>query len=325
MVPVAHGNDLGGSIRIPASACGLFGLKPTRGRNPLGPRYGDVLFGWAVEHVLTRTVRDSAALLDITAGPEPGDPYPAPPHTGSWLDALEAPPDRLRIAVDRRTDTGSALGPTALAALEDAVQLLRCLGHEVVEGTLPEVAPDVGSAISKMYGALVDWVVRYWQDELGRVPEPDELEPQTQAFWRGGREVSGGELLIAHMRLQEFSRRVANAFLHPRDGFDLWLTPTVAGPTPALGELVTTSAHDGSARASSWIGIPLVIANLTGRAAMSVPLWTDDDGLPLGVHLLGAAGGEATLLALAAQLERVRPWHRVWPPVSAPCLAHAHP
>jgi amidase len=325
MVPVAHGNDLGGSIRIPASACGVFGLKPTRGRNPLGPRYGDVLLGWAVEHVLTRTVRDSAALLDVTSGPEPGDPYPAPAHAGSWLDALDAAPQPLRIAVDRRTDTGSLLDPSALAALDDGVELLRSLGHEVVETRFPEITAGLGSAIGRMYGALVDWVVRYWHDELGRAPQPGELEPATLAFWNAGRGVTAGELLTAHMRLQEFSRRVAAAFLHPRDGFDLLLTPTVAGPTPALGELVTTSARDGSASVSSWIAVPLVIANLTGRAAMSVPLWTDDEGLPLGVHLLGSAGGEGLLLALAAQLERARPWHRVWPPVSAPCLAHAHP
>jgi amidase len=142
---------------------------------------------------------------------------------------------------------------------------------------------------------------------------------------KAGREVTGGELLMAHMRLQEFSRRVANAYLDPANGFDLWLTPTVGGSTPPLGEMLTTATYDGTSTASSWISLPLVIANLTGRAAMSVPLWTDDDGLPLGVHLLGAAGGEGVLLALAAQLERARPWHRVWPPVSAPCMAHAHP
>jgi amidase len=324
MVPVAHGNDLGGSIRIPASACGLFGLKPSRARNPLGPRYGDVLMGWAVEHVLTRTVRDSAALLDVTAGTDVGDPYPAPAHTGTWLRELQRSPGRLRIGVGRHDDRGRMLDPTAREALDDAITLLRSLGHEVVERELPALSRAEGAEIGMMYGALTEWIVRYWAEELGREPEPDELEPLTQGYWRRGRAVSGGEVLMAHMHLQQYSRRVAEAFEDPARGFDLWLTPTVGGPTPRLGELHTTAEHDGSARASDWISVPLVVANLTGRAAMSVPLWTDDDGLPLGVHLLGASGGEATLLRLAAQLEQVRPWHRVWPPVSAPCLPHAH-
>jgi len=324
MVPVAHGNDLGGSIRIPASACGLFGLKPTRGRNPLGPRYGDVLLGWAVEHVLTRTVRDSAALLDVTAGPEPGDPYPPPPHIGSWLEATRSPSRPLRIAVGRRTDNGDPLHPAAQAAVDDAANLLHSLGHEVVDRELPPITPTLGSAIGTMYGALVDWVVRYWQDELGRDPQPGELEPRTDAFWRAGHQVSAGEMLMAHTRLQEYSRRIAAAYDNPGDGFDLCLTPTVGTSTPRLGELVSTASRDASARASRWISQPLVIANLTGRAAMSVPLWTDDDGLPLGVHLLGTAGGEATLLQLATQLEQARPWHQMWPPVSAPNLMPAH-
>jgi len=281
-----------------------------------------VLLGWAVEHVLTRTVRDSAALLDVTAGPAPGDPYPAPPHTGSWLDAAARPIPRLRIATGRRTGTGAMLGPAALAALGDAADLVRSLGHEVVEGDLPPVSPQVGSAIGLMYGALTDWVVRYWRDELGREPRDEELEPLTRALWRSGRKTGAGELLMAHMRLQRYSRQVATAYDDRDDGFDLWLTPTVAGPTPRLGELVITPSHEGTRNASTWIAVPLVVANLTGRAAMSVPLWNDDEGLPLGVHLMGALGGEDVLIGLAAELEQARPWHRAWAPVSAPRTAH---
>jgi amidase len=325
MVPVAHGNDLGGSIRIPASACGLFGLKPTRARNPLGPRYGDVLMGWAVEHVLTRTVRDSAGLLDVTSGADVGDPYPAPAHAGIWLDEIQRSPGRLRIGVGRRDDRGQVLDPTARAALDDAIGLLLSLGHEVVERELPTLSPAEGAEIGLMYGALTEWIVRYWAEELGREPEPEELEPLTRWYWRRGRAVSGGEVLMAHMHLQQYSRRVAASFDDPAAGFDLWLTPTVGGPTPRLGELLTTPEHDGTAASSRWISVPLVIANLTGRAAMSVPLWTDEQGLPLGMHLLGSFGGESMLLRLAAQLEQARPWHRVWPPVSAPCLAHVRP
>jgi amidase len=324
MVPVAHANDLGGSIRIPASACGLFGLKPSRARNPLGPRYGDVLTGWAVEHVVSRTVRDSAALLDVTSGPDVGDPYPAPAHAGTWLEERRRSPGRLRIGVGRRDDRERTLGPEAMASLDDAVRLLGSLGHEVVEAELPALTAGESADIGLMYRALTDWIVRYWAEELGREPAPGELEPLTERYWRAGRSVTGGQLLMAHMHLQKYSRRLAAAFEDADRGFDLWLTPTVGGPTPRLGDLVTTTEHDGSAAASEWISMPLVVANLTGRAAMSVPLWTDDDGLPLGVHLLGSTGGEATLLRLAAQLEEARPWHRFWPPVSAPCLAHAH-
>ena len=194
----------------------------------------------------------------------------------------------------------------------------------MVDRELPPITPALGSAIGTMYGALIDWVVRYWQDELGRDPQPGELEPRTDAFWRAGHQVSAGEMLMAHTRLQEYGRRIAAAYDNPGDGFDLCLTPTVGTSTPRLGELVSTASRDASARASRWISQPLVIANLTGRAAMCVPLWTDDDGLPLGVHLLGTAGGEATLLQLATQLEQARPWHQMWPPVSAPNLMPAH-
>jgi amidase len=194
----------------------------------------------------------------------------------------------------------------------------------MVDRELPPITAALGSAIGTMYGALVDWVVRYWHDELGRDPQPGQLEPRTEALWRGGQHVSAGEMLMAHTRLQEYSRELAAAYENLGDGFDLWLTPTVGTSTPRLGELVTTATHDAKARASSWISQPLVIANLTGRAAMSVPLWIDAEGLPFGIHLLGTAGGEATLLQLATELERARPWHQLWPPVSAPNLMPAN-
>lgn len=326
MVPLAHGNDVGGSLRIPASACGLFGLKPSRGRVPLGPRYGDGFGGMIAEHVLTRTVRDSAAVLDVTAGPAPGDPYWAPPHHGSWLHETEHPPGRLRIAVTRRTPDGELGHPDVVAAVDEAAALLTELGHVVLDRDLLELTPEVGAAIGTMYGAATDWVIRYWAEELGREPRPEELEPVTRHYWEQGTSVRGGELLMAMTRIQQFSRELA-AVTDGTDGFDLWLSPTLAEPPPRLGEMVPTGADPSAAleRAARFAAFPLVVANLTGRAAMNVPWGWSEDGLPVGIHFLGAFGGEGTLLRVAAQLEQARPWAEVWPPVSARCLGHHHP
>jgi amidase len=316
MVPVAHGNDAGGSIRIPASACGLFGLKPTRARNPLGPRYGEAFGGMVVEHVLTRTVRDSAALLDVTSGPAPGDPYFAPPHEGTWLAETEREPGRLRIAVTRVTPEGRPVDPECLAALDDAVELLTRLGHEVFERDLVELTPQVGSAIGRMYGASLDWVIRYWTREIGRGPRPDELEPLTRLYWERSKAVSGGELLMAQTTVNDFSRAVAAAM----GSFDLWLSPTLSTLPPLLGAMAATEEDPTAAEQASaaFVAFPLITANLTGRPAMSVPLFRTGGGLPVGVHLLGQFGGEALLFRLAAQLEQARPWADVWPPVSVP-------
>lgn len=324
MVPVAHGSDAGGSLRIPASCCGLFGLKPTRGRNPLGPRYGDVFGGMVAEHVLTRTVRDSAALLDVTAGPALGDPYFAPHHDGSWLGELDRPPERLRIAVSRCPAEGRPVHVDCLRVLDDTVDLLTSLGHTVVERELTELTPEVGSAIGRLYGAGVDWAIRYWARETGRLPGPHELGPLTRLYWERGRDVRGGELLMALTTVQAFGRAVAAAY----DGsFDVWLSPTLAEPPPRLGELAATADDPtvAEARSAAFVAFPLVTANLTGRPAMSVPLGWSSDDLPVGMNFMGQPGGEDTLLRLAAQLESARPWGEVWPPVSARCLDHQHP
>jgi amidase len=315
MVPAAHGNDLGGSLRYPASACGVFGLKPTRARVPLGPEYGDAVSGWACEHALTVSVRDSAALLDAVSGPATGDPYAAPPQHGPFLAEVGADPGRLRIGYSSRRFDESPPDPDCVAALEDAVQLLTDLGHDVVEAELPGLEPEVGSAIGTVFNTATAWIVGYWTRRLGRPPADDELEPLTRAYWELGRQVTAADYLLAIEECQRFTRGVATWL----GGYDAWLTPTLSTPPTRIGEI--TSTDDEPFRALEAGGPTVayagVVANLTGHPAMSVPLWWNTDGLPIGVHFLGRFGDEATLFRLAGQLEAARPWSGRRPPVSA--------
>jgi amidase len=315
VVPVAHANDLGGSIRYPASACGLFGLKPTRARNTLGPRYGDVVGGSACEHVLTRTVRDSAAVLDATAGPMLGDPYWAPPPARPFLEEVGADPGRLRIAYSPTTPECPLGHPDCLAALDDTVALLDQLGHEVTEVGFCGITPPVGDALNTVIGAATAWIVQYWIRHLGREPAVDELEPSTRALWDAGTRISAAQYLLAIEDLQEFSRGIAT-FL---TDFDVWLTPTLSAPPLRIGEMTSTDDDPwrGLARGGETVRYAGVIANVTGDPAMSVPLWWNAEGMPIGVHFLGRFGEEATLLRLASQLETARPWDDRWAPVNA--------
>jgi amidase len=308
LVPMAHANDLGGSIRFPASCCGLFGLKPTRARNPLGPEYGEVLAGMAVEHALTRSVRDSAALLDATAGPDLGDPYPAPAPARPFLREVGADPGRLRIAWSARTANGVPAHPDCLAALDDAVRLCAELGHELVERDLPGLTPEFGEATGTTFRAAVAWIVGYWVRRRGREPRDGELEPLTRLWWEEGRRLPAADYLLALDDLRAFARVVARFFASER--VDAFLTPTLSEPPVPLGEMVSTADDPlrATERSHSFLGFPAVVANITGAPAMSVPLYRNPAGLPVGVHFLGRFGDEATLLRLASQLEQARPW-----------------
>jgi amidase len=315
MVPMAHGNDLGGSLRYPASACGLFGLKPTRARNPLGPEYGDAVSGWACEHALTRTVRDSAVLLDATAGPALGDPYglPAPPRP--FTDEVGRDPGRLRIGYTAVTPAGVPAHPDCVAALDDAVALCASLGHELVQAELPGLTPGLGAAIGTIFNAATAWIIEYWIRRLGRRPADDELEPLTRAYWDMGRQVSASDYLLAIEDCQAFARRVA----HFLTTIDVWLTPTMSAPPAPIGEITSTAEEPlrALARGAPTVGYAGVVANITGTPAMSVPLWWNASGLPIGVHFLGRYGDEATLFRLASQLAAARPWSARVAPVSA--------
>jgi amidase len=315
LVPMAHGNDLGGSIRYPASACGLFGLKPTRARNPLGPEYGDAISGWVAEHALTRTVRDSAALLDATSGPMLGDPYQAPAPWGRFLDAVGRDPGRLRVGFTALTASGEPGHPDCVAALEDAVALCAELGHEVVQASLPGLTPEVGRAIGTVFDSTASWIVEYWTRRLGRPPGEGDLEPVTRWYWEQSRSVTAGHYLTAVEETQRFTRVVATFLTE----VDVWLTPTLSTPPLPLGEMASTSDDPMTAlrAGGSTVAYSGVVANITGNPAMSVPLHWNEDGVPIGVHVLGRFGDEETLFSLAGQLERARPWADRHPPVSA--------
>jgi amidase len=315
MVPAAHGNDLGGSIRYPASACGLFGLKPTRARNPLGPEYGDAVNGWACEHAITRTVRDSAVILDATAGPDLGDPYGLPAPARPFADEVGRDPGRLRIGYTAVTPEGTPAHPDCVAALDDAVALCAALGHEPVEAELPGLTPEIGAAIGSIFAAATAWIVEYWIRRLGRQPAEAELEPLTCAYREMGQQVRACDYLLAIEDCQAFARGVAQ-FLA---GIDVWLTPTMSAPPALIGEITSTvdeplRALERGGRTVAYAG---VVANITGNPAMSVPLWWNASGLPIGVHFLGRYGDEATLLRLASQLESARPWPPRLSPVTA--------
>jgi amidase len=312
MVPMAHANDGGGSIRIPASCCGLVGLKPTRGRNPMGPDRGDVMNGLVCEHAVTRSVRDSAALLDATAGPDVGDPYFAPPQARPYAQDVGAEPGRLRIALTTRSLTGTAVHPDCVAAAVAAAKLCEQLGH-VVEEAAPEVD---GETLSRpfivVFAAGAAQGLYEWRQVLGRDPDEDELEPLTRAFAGLGQHTHSGEYLAAVAHLQRVSRTIAR-FMQQHD---VWLTPTLGEPPIPLGTLDPRPDNPlwGIMRAAEFVPFTPLF-NVTGQPAMSLPLHWNEAGLPVGVQLAGRFGDEATLFRLAAQLEAARPWRDRHPPL----------
>jgi len=314
MVPAAHANDGGGSIRIPASCCGLFGLKPTRARNPLGPDNGDVMSGFVVEHAVTRTVRDSAAVLDATAGPDLGDPYAAPPPARPFAEEVGAAPGRLRIAFTATSPVGAEIHPDCAGAVEDVARLCASLGHEVCENTPRIDAAAMQAAFINVFSAGCAMQLDTLIAEIGRPPAEGELEPLTAALCAAGREVKASDYLSSIRDLQLVSREIARALLE----FDVWLTPTLCEPPLPLGTLDSTPDNSmaGLFRAAPYVPFT-ALCNFTGQPAMSVPLVWNEGGLPIGTQFVGRFGDEATLLRLAAQLESARPWATRRPEVRA--------
>ena len=314
LVPMAHANDGGGSIRIPASCCGLFGLKPTRARNPLGPDFGDMFSGLVAEHAVTRSVRDSAALLDATSGPAPGDPYAAPPPERPFAEEVGMPTSTLRIAFTTRAALGTPVHPDCVAAVEDAARLLVDLGHIVEEAT-PVVNGDMlVKSFMAIWSAGCTWTINSLSYAVGRMPAEGELEAGTAALYEMGKKVSAPEYLLALQYLQILGRQVAEFMTD----YDLLLTPTLGSPPLPIGSFAPTAEDAMAGMRVATAFVPFTpICNATGQPAMSVPLYWNAQGLPVGTHFVGRFGDEATLFRLAAQLETARPWADRRPPVSA--------
>jgi amidase len=314
IVPFAHGNDGGGSIRIPASCCGLFGLKPTRARNPLGPDFGDMFSGLVAEHALTRTVRDSAALLDATSGADVGDPYWAPPPARPFGQEVGADPGKLRIAFTTTAPSGVPIHPDCINAVKDAARLCNDLGHEVVEAS-PKIDGELMAPMfMTVWSAGCTWTIDGAAGALERQPDAEQLEPGTWALYQMGLQQSAARYLTALSWIQAASRDVARFMLD----YDVWLTPTLGEPPLPLGSFDSPPSDPmaGMRRAVQFVPFTPV-CNMTGQPAMSVPLFWNEAGLPIGTHFVGRFGDEATLFKLAAQLEAARPWADRHPPVSA--------
>ncbi len=305
ILPVAHATDGGGSIRIPASCCGLVGLKPSRGRTPLGPDVGEGWGGMSVGHVVSRTVRDSAAFLDATHGPAPGDPYHAPWFDGKYLDQCKNDPGQLKIAVDLEPMTGAELNPACKQAVENTIALCEHLGHRV-ETAFPDIdRRRFRSATPVPVAANVANLVYSRAAALGKELSVEDVEPITLSTAKRGRETSAETYAAAILFLHQTTRKVA-AFM---DDYDLILSPTLVQPPVPLGWLDTKSDdidtyHDRFVKFWGFTNL----YNATGQPAISLPLHWTEDNLPVGVQFAAAYGNESLLLQLANQLETAQPW-----------------
>jgi amidase len=314
IVAAAHANDGGGSIRVPSSCCGVVGLKPTRGRNSFAPHYGDVASGLLCEHVVTRSVRDSAAILDATARPVPGDPYyPAPPER-PFSEEIGRAPGRLRIGLGTKALNGVAAHADCVAAAESTAKLCQDLGHDVEQASPSVDGKLLFKAFGSMWAGFLCWAVKDWARRSGRPIEEALFEPATWRTYLHGERLTSGDYLIAVQDIQKASREAAAFF----DDYDIWLTPTLAQPPVPLGyfDYTPEKRDQHIARLGEYTGFTL-IANASGQPGISLPLHWNDDGLPIGVQLLGRYGDEGTILRLATQLEEARPWSQRRPPVSA--------
>ena len=312
VVPAAHGSDGGGSVRIPASSCGLFGLKPTRALLPDGPAAGEGWAGMAIDGFLTRSVRDNAALLDAVAGADLGAPYYAPPLASSFTAAIASPPRRLRIAVSDRSFTGEPIHADCVAAVQHTAQLFESLGHEVVEAHPPINIEHFMRAWADIVACGTQLTVAGRIVELGRPLAEDDTDRVTRLACLMGTNVSGAEYLAAVGVVHAVGRVMAR-FLVP---YDMLLTATLAEPPALIGRFDPN-------REDAWTDfidyrlhhvLPYcpftALANGSGQPAMSLPLWWNADGLPVGTQVMARAGDDLTLMQLAAQLEQAEPWVR---------------
>ena len=304
MVPVAHGNDGGGSIRIPAACCGLVGLKPARGRVSVGPESGQSFL--VSDGVLTRTVSDTAALLDVLSGYEPGDATWAPPPSAPYAELAAADPGRLRVGLALEPALeGATLDPVGELAARDAAALLEALGHDVEETAPPWARGGLLEDFTRAFGPQISMATWVGAKLAGRDPTPEDVEPLTWAMWERANQHTSIELLASQSTLEGFAREIVT-FLAP---YDIVITPALATRPVRIGEIHGKGPDPMEHYRRSGAFTPYTaICNVTGLPAISVPLYHGEDGLPLAIQLIGPPAREEVLLRVAAQLERERPW-----------------
>jgi len=326
IVPMASGGDGGGSIRIPSSCCGLFGMKPSRGRLPTGPDYGELWMGAVVEGVISRSVRDSAAMLDAVQGNDKGAPYIIEPPRGSYLKAMESAPATLRIGFSTASPVGKDVHPDCIRAVEKTAKLLESLGHHVEEARPQYNSEALAISYVLMIFGDVAADIKDLEKIYGKKAVKNGLELPTRTLGLLGRAITAGELSSALREWDRASRIMATYF----ETYDLYLTPTLARPPIKIGELAMKPSEKilslvfnalGAGKLLRAAGIidkialdnlaamPFTqMANVTGLPAMSVPLVTTENGLPCGVHFTSPFGSESLMFKLAAQLEKAQPW-----------------
>ena len=312
IVPLAHASDGLGSIRIPAACCGLVGLKVTRDRNPNLPDGYDYAYGLVVDHVVSRTVRDSAAMLDVTGVAEPASPYPAPPKERPYMEEITRSPGRLKIAWSAETPSGRPIDPVVEAALHRTAETLKALGHEVVEKGLGIDYRAMYAAMGPISGANFAAGMKRLIERVGREPESDELEPLTWASLKGGRKVTGEQALWGLQQLRMINRQTLSLF----ETFDVYLTPVMGTPPPQIGYIdpVNLSPRDVNRRQGEVFPYTPPF-NASGQPSISLPLAWSDQNLPIGMMFTARYADEATLFRLAAQLEKEIPWKDRRPPI----------
>lgn len=305
IVPIAHATDGGGSIRIPASACGLVGLKSSRGRISQGPEAADATGGLSMDGVVSKSVRDTAAALDALCGIDYGDPYFAPPPEGSYLEGIKRKPKRLRIAVSTKMMNGTPHDPEVTAAVKATAKLCESLGHRVEAIDPPIDAGALVDAFSTMWCANVAYVLDTLQQQTGKPPSLDVVEGLTMGLYEIGKRVTAVQQTMARQAMMRAGRQMAAW----HETYDCWLTATLGRPPMKLGTIDIDETDIQKGFAPNFGYVPFTsMQNSTGTPGINLPLNWSKSGLPLGVQFTARAGGEMTLLKLAAELEKASPW-----------------
>lgn len=313
-VPIAYANDSAGSIRVPASCCGVFGLRPSRGRVPTGPLLGETWYGLCSHHVITRSVRDSAVVLDASAGIDAGAPYGAPDPVRPYAEECTIAPGRLRIAVSDGAAQGIVIADECAAGLAATVELLRGLGHEVYAASPEYSGAELRERITTLLSVALAEEVPALAAEAGRGIGPDTVEACHRALIERGRQIAAIEL----SRALNFRTALGRILGHFLLDYDVLLTPTLAEPPVPLGTIDANSPDVDAYLERMWSASPFAgLANLCGAPSMSVPLHWSSSGLPIGMMFTAGYANEATLFRLAGQLEVARPWRDRHPPLSA--------